>query len=105
MTTAPNRPAANTPETAKTTDVNITEGGRAATHRDQLPTDRPSFHCGYCGEPVGPEGQHWNEEGDAKEGAHAGTMVVADNWPEQQDEQDAGKRAKEQARRDEINGR
>lgn len=55
---------------------------RIATNVADLPDDRPGFHCGYCGQPVGPEGQHWDEKGEATGNPHAGTLVVADNWPE-----------------------
>lgn len=66
------------------TEPSLTEGGKIAQNEADLPADRPGFHCGYCGRPVGPEGQHWNEKGEAVPGQHAGTLVVADNWPEVQ---------------------
>lgn len=47
------------------------------------------FHCGICGQPIGAEGQHTNANGDQVETPHAQTMVVADNWPQLQDDQDA----------------
>ena len=86
----------NDPEvraTTTTSDANITEGGRIATNKEDLSADRPGFHCGYCGQPVGPEGQHWDAQGDATDPGHVGTLVVADNWPENQDEQDKAKNA------------
>lgn len=64
--------------------LNSTDSDRIASNLEDLPADRPGFHCGYCGQPVGPEGQHWDEKGNAVSGQHAGTLVVADNWPEVQ---------------------
>lgn len=75
------------------TESNLTDSGRIATHKDDLDADRPGFHCGYCGQDVGPEGQHWNEKGEAVANPHAGTLVVANNWPENQDAQDEAKYA------------
>ncbi len=105
--------ASNDPDVRATTEgqnvqegdtANLTEGQRIASHQDQIEAGRPGYHCGYCGAPVGPEGQHWDSKGNAVPGNHAGTMVVADNWPENQDEQDKDKREAEQADRDVING-
>lgn len=42
------------------------------------------FHCGYCGQPVGREGEHFNAEGEAAAAPHANTMVVADDWANRQ---------------------
>ena len=69
---------------AQTTEPTLTEGGRIATNQGQLEADRPGFHCGYCGQPVGPEGQHWDAKGEATGNPHAGTLVVSDQWPEAQ---------------------
>jgi len=51
-----------------------------------------TFHCGYCGQRVGSEGQHTDPvSGEATMPEHAGTLVVADDWPALQDAQDAKK--------------
>lgn len=47
------------------------------------------FHCGICGQPIGSEGQHTNANGEQVTTPHAQTLVVADNWPQLQDDQDA----------------
>lgn len=41
---------------------------------------KTGYHCGYCGQPVGAEGQHYNSNGETVETPHAHTMVVADRW-------------------------
>lgn len=104
-------PGASSPDTTIKTDTNpnvttgdnIVEGGTLSDNISNLPADRPGFHCGYCGAPVGPEGQHYDAvTGDVTTVEHAGTLVVADNWPENQDAQDASKREAVQAQRDEA---
>lgn len=91
MTAANRTPRSKSTDTEQTNptttenDSNVTEGGRAVADRDSLDPNRPGFHCGYCGKPVGPEGQHWDDViGEVVESQHAGTLVVADSWPENQ---------------------
>lgn len=43
---------------------------------------RTGYTCGYCGQIIGAEGQHYNADGVQVSNPHPGTLVVADNWPE-----------------------
>lgn len=45
-----------------------------------LPSSGTGFHCGYCGQQIGAEGQHYDGNGEQVTVGHAGTLVVADNW-------------------------
>lgn len=98
MTVRKEDAAANT-KTDKTTDnTTVTSTDPAVvtepTRGDASRTDRDGatgYHCGICGQPIGAEGQHYNNEGEQVTASHANTMVVADNWPELQDAQDADK--------------
>lgn len=54
-------------------------------------TREQTFHCGYCGQRIGTGGEHYDDTKDGEEvtSTHAGTLVVADNWSDLQDQNDA----------------
>ncbi len=77
---------------------NLAPGATLAENPNNAPGDGTGFHCGICGQPVGAEGQHYNAKNQEVAVPHANVLVVADNWPALQDEQDA------EAVRNEQNG-
>lgn len=63
------------------------------------PAEGTGFHCGICGQEIGREGQHYDADGEVTGVRHANTLVVADNWPDKQTEQDQKALSDEQDRR------
>lgn len=80
----------NRPAERKSTNTQPTTGVRL-NPVDGEPGET-TYHCGYCGEAVNSEGAHTDAvTGELRMPNHAGTLVVADNWPALQDAQDEKK--------------
>lgn len=84
--------AANTERTTDNTTVTSSSPAVVTEGESRLNRDGATgYHCGICGQSIGAEGQHYNNDGEQVTASHANTMVVADNWPDLQNAQDADK--------------
>lgn len=73
---------------ANTPDVDPTSGPQGAPS-PFAEGGRTGYHCGYCGEIIGAEGQHYFPGTDGvRTSEHPGTLVVADGGPQVKGEED-----------------
>jgi hypothetical protein len=65
---------------------NLAYGATLTKNPAALPGSGTGYHCGMCGQPISSNGEHYDGNGDVAAAPHANVIVVADNWPEQQAE-------------------
>lgn len=101
-TEAPVAPQSNDPSVAErigtaTNDPSASETLPEGTTVDPTsgPQGAPSplaggtgYHCGYCGQVIGVNGEHYNADGSAAVVPHPATMVLADSGPQVKGEDD-----------------
>lgn len=73
---------------ANTPDVDPTSGPQGAPSPFGE-NGRTGYHCGYCGEVIGAEGQHYFPgTSEVRQHEHPGTLVVADGGPQVKGDED-----------------